>query len=89
LVLKYAGDHVNLEEEHNGKYKTHMILVNLCYRVGAVLFAYMLFYWSFMLGDLGKSFRTGGWDYAFNPTDDGDNPTRYESLYMMTKPQKY
>lgn len=66
-----------------------MLFVNFSYRVAVVFFTYMCFYWSFMLGDLGKSFKTSDWDHLVNPTSDGDNPSRYESLYIVSKPQKY
>ena len=66
-----------------------MYLVNLSYRVAFFLFTYMLFYWSFLLGDVGKAFKTSDWDYTFNPVSDLDNPTRYESLYLVGKTQKY
>lgn len=88
-MFKYAGDHVSLEEEHNGKYKTHMVFVNFSYRFAFFLFSYMLFYWSFFLGEQGKAFRTSDWDHLFNPPSDLDYPTRYESLYLVTKPRKY
>lgn len=87
--MKYAGDHINLEEEHNVKYKTHMIFVNLSYRVAFMVFGYFLIYWTFFLGDVGKYFNIADWDHLINPVSDYDNPIRYESLYVMLKPQKY
>jgi hypothetical protein len=87
--LKYAGDHINLEEEHNFKYKTHMVFVNLSYRAAWMLFVYFLIYWTCFLGDVGKYFNMGDWDYVVNPTSDLDNPIRYESLYVRIKDQKY
>ncbi len=66
-----------------------MVFVNLSYRVATFVFLYMLFYWSFLLGDVGKAFNTADWDHTFNPTSELDNPTRYESLYLVAKQQKY
>ena len=51
LVLKFGGDHISLEEEHNTKYKTHVFIMNLSYRVAWFLFGYMLIMGNFLLGD--------------------------------------
>ncbi|KAL4460983.1 hypothetical protein ABPG74_016455 [Tetrahymena malaccensis] len=89
LVIKYAGDHISLEEEHNVKYKTHLSFVYLSYRLAWVLFAYVLIYNHFLLGDLGKTFNVGEWDHRIKQSADKDYPTRYESLYILDRTQKW
>jgi hypothetical protein len=64
LVYKYQGDHYNLEEEHNFKYKTHLAWAWLSYRAAWVLFSYICIYNTFFLGDVGKSFNVGDWDHV-------------------------
>jgi hypothetical protein len=54
LVLKYASDHIILEEEHSMNYKSHMLLVNVMYRSAWFLFGYILIWNAFLLGDPGK-----------------------------------
>ena len=89
LVIKYAGDHISLEEEHNVKYKTHLSFVFLSYRLAWVLFAYVLIYNHFFLGNIGKSFNVGEWDHRLRPSSERDYPTRYESLYILDRTQKW
>ncbi len=48
-----------MEEEHNTKYKTHVIYMNLTYRVAWFLFGYMLLVGFTGLGDLSQVFTTG------------------------------
>lgn len=89
LVYKYSGDHISLEEEHNFKYKSHLVFVWLSYRLAWMLFAYCLVYNSILLGDIGKSFNVGEWDHLVKLNSDNDYPTRYESLYLVDKPTKF
>mmetsp|Transcript_57899 Transcript_57899/g.87288 ORF Transcript_57899/g.87288 Transcript_57899/m.87288 type:complete len:99 (-) Transcript_57899:50-346(-) len=89
LILKFAGDHINLEEEHNGRYKTHPLFTFFSYRLSWALMIYFWIYLSHYLGDAGHAFNIAEYDHLVNPSLDSDYPTRYESLYMVDKPQKY
>ncbi|EGR34649.1 hypothetical protein IMG5_005150 [Ichthyophthirius multifiliis] len=89
LVIKYAGDHIALEEEHNFKYKTHLSFVYLSYRLAWFLFGMTMIYNTFLLGDIGKTFNIGEWDYPIKPSSERDYATRYESLYVIDKFQKW
>ena len=67
LVYKYQGDHMNLEEEHNYKYKTHLVFSWLSYRAAWCIFSYIIIYNTFLLGDVGKAFNVGDWDHVITP----------------------
>jgi len=89
LVYKFSGDHINLEEEHNYKYKTHMMFVNFSYRGAWFLTAYMLVYIVGFLHEPGKIFNTAEMDYPINPSPNEEYPTRYERFYLTDRIQKY
>jgi hypothetical protein len=89
LVYKSSGDHISLEEEHNFKYKTHMIFTNFSYRFAWFLFFYSIAYVQFLLSEPGKIFNFAEWDHLVNPSSNDDYPTRYERFYVVDKPQKY
>ena len=82
MVTKFAGDHISLEEEHNTKYKTHIVLMNVQYRVAWFLFVYMIVYGFCLLGDPALVMTFGQWDLPTLPSNDDDIHTRYESLYQ-------
>ena len=50
---------------------------------------YIWVYCSFFLGDIGRAFNTYRGDYPYNPSPDTDNITRYESLYVVDRPQNF
>ncbi len=54
LVLKYGADSISLEEEHCVRYKTHVIFMNIGYRLGILFFSAVLIWNTFLLGDVGK-----------------------------------
>ncbi|KRX06922.1 hypothetical protein PPERSA_07085 [Pseudocohnilembus persalinus] len=89
LIYKWGGDSYGLEEEHNFKYKSHLLFTWLSYRLGWTLFVYFIIYNTFLLGDVGKAFNVGDWDHLVRPASDNDYPTRYESMYIVDKPQKW
>ena len=60
--MKFGGDMISLEEEHCVKYKTHMFITNVSYRVASFLFVYMLIYASFLLGDMGSITNVATYD---------------------------
>ena len=84
-----SGDHINLEEEHNIKYKTHMAFVNFSYRLAWFFFGYVTIYASFFLGEQGHIFNVADYDHLMNPSSNDDFPTRYEKLYISERPMKY
>ena len=89
LVWKFAGDHINLEEEHNVKYKTHMFLVNFNYKFAWFLTFYAMVYTGMALGEQGRAFNVKDIDIPVNPSGDNEFPTRYERFYAVDRPQKY
>jgi hypothetical protein len=80
---------ISLEEEHSMKYKTHLFLMNVSYRFGWFFFVYMVFFASFMLGDIGAAFNFSVEDTLANPSPDDDEICRYETLYIKDKPMKF
>lgn len=80
---------ISLEEEHSMKYKTHLFIMNVSYRVGWFLFVYMWVYGSFLLGDIGATFNFSVEETLNNPMPDDDEICRYETLYIKDKPMKF
>ncbi|CAD8107464.1 unnamed protein product [Paramecium sonneborni] len=85
LVLRQAGDSIGMEEDHSYTYKMHVIAMNLMYRSGWVLFAYIIIWNTFLLGDPCQVFNTSYWDLACKPSGDMDYNTRYEMLYVQDR----
>ncbi len=84
-----AGDHMSLEEEHCLKYKTPTFIMNFSYRFSIVLMIYILFYCNCLLGFPERIFNMHDFDYRTQPTSEGDNFPRYESMYVIYHPPKY
>lgn len=81
-----------MEEDHSYTYKMHVMAMNLMYRGGWVLFAYILIWNTFLLGDpcqvyftIMQVFTTSYWDYPCKPSGDMDYNTRYEMLYVQDR----
>mmetsp|Transcript_12751 Transcript_12751/g.10897 ORF Transcript_12751/g.10897 Transcript_12751/m.10897 type:complete len:136 (-) Transcript_12751:156-563(-) len=89
LVLKFAADHISLEEEHSGKYKTPMFFVNISYRLAIFLMFYMIWYTSFYLDDVGRVFSIARHDYNARRKMTKDKPVRYEKVYRTIRPIRY
>lgn len=87
--MKYSADHINLEEEHNVKYKTPMFFVNLSYRFALFLSFYMIVYTSFYLDDVGKVFIQNEHSYAASTHNNQDVAARYEKVYVKGKLSSY
>eukprot|EP00331_Platyophrya_macrostoma_P016115 CAMPEP_0176467504 /NCGR_PEP_ID=MMETSP0127-20121128/38499_1 /TAXON_ID=938130 /ORGANISM="Platyophrya macrostoma, Strain WH" /LENGTH=129 /DNA_ID=CAMNT_0017860819 /DNA_START=27 /DNA_END=412 /DNA_ORIENTATION=- len=85
LVIRTAGDHINLEEEHNTKYKTHTSFYLFSYRFSVFLAFYMMVYTGMFLGEQGYIFNQKEFDYLVNPSPDNEYPTRYERFYVYDK----
>eukprot|EP01017_Pseudomicrothorax_dubius_P024056 TRINITY_DN255_c0_g1_i1.p1 TRINITY_DN255_c0_g1~~TRINITY_DN255_c0_g1_i1.p1 ORF type:complete len:134 (+),score=39.01 TRINITY_DN255_c0_g1_i1:163-564(+) len=89
LIYKFSADHINLEEEHNFKYKTHLSFVWVSYRLAWIFFTYFCLYTVAFLGDQGRAFNVAEYDHLVNPTAENDFPARYERFYLVDRPMKY
>jgi hypothetical protein len=78
-----------LEEEHNFKYKTHMLITNFSYRMAWFCFGYMVVALSFFLSEPARITVVADWDHLVNPSTNDDYPVRYERFYVVDKPMKY
>jgi hypothetical protein len=89
LVYKMAADHICYEEDFNMRYKVPTFVVNTSMRVCWYWFVIPSILISFYLGDMIKTFNPTDVSYLKRPLQDGEIPTRYESMYMHDKQARF
>lgn len=77
LVLKFAAEHVNYEEDYNMRYKVPPFITNLSMRLAWYWFGMAAFIMSFYLGDMIKVFNFQEFFYPGKPSTESEIVNRY------------
>jgi hypothetical protein len=88
LVLKMSGDHMNLEEDFNLRYKIPISIIFLSQRLAIFWSLSATAILMFCLGDMTKAFRPVSFYYRGTPSNSGEVETRYETLYVIKYPMQ-
>lgn len=85
MVRKMAGDHIGMEEDLNMTYKIPVPIVNLYRRIAYFLSIVPILLLYFCLDDMVRLFVPFRMYYSGNPNAEGENPARYETLYVIDR----
>ena len=88
LVYRFAAIHCTVEERISSKIVTPTFITNFMQRLTMYWFAMAGIVFSCYLGDMGAIMNPIRTSVPNRIADDGEYPTRYESLYLHDKVRK-